>query len=132
VNTVLAQGTFDILHPGHLHYFEKSAEHGDKLVAVIARDSRVEDRKNLIFNEEERREMVEALEAVDKAVLGSEGNIYSTVEEINPDIITIGYDQNHVETEVKEMAENATGHKVKVERIEEKEDYSSSRIKTRF
>lgn len=123
---VMAQGTFDLLHPGHIHYLERSAALGEELVVVVARDSRVSDRKELVFDEEERKEMLQALEAVDEAVLGSEGDIYSTVEEIDPDIITLGYDQDHSEEEVRKMAEEATGHEVEVERISGLEDYSSS------
>lgn len=126
---IMAQGTFDILHPGHIHYLRQSGELGEELVVVVARDSRLKDRKELYFSEDERREMLQALEMVDKAVLGSEGDIYSTVEDIDPDIITLGYDQEHDVEEVREMAEKATGHNVKVERIERKENYSSSSIK---
>jgi len=125
----MAQGTFDVLHPGHIHYFEKSAELGDELIVVIARDSRVKDRKNLQFDENERKEMVRSLEVVDQAVLGSEGDIYSTVRQVDPNVITLGYDQKHDEQEVKSMAEDATEHNVQVERISEKESYSSSNIK---
>lgn len=129
MKTVMAQGVFDILHPGHLHYFKESKELGDELVVVIARDSRVKEKKNLYFDEKERRKMVEALKPVDKAILGSEGDIYSTVKDIDPEVITLGYDQKHDEKEVKEMAEGATGHEVKVERISGLEDYSSSNIR---
>lgn len=126
---VMAQGVFDILHPGHLYYFRESKKKGDELVVIIARDSRVKEKKGLYFDEEERRQMVEALEPVDKAMLGSKGDIYSTVKEIDPDIITLGYDQKHEEQEVKDMAEKATGHEVEVERIEGLENYSSSNIR---
>lgn len=129
MKTVMAQGTFDILHPGHIYYFEKSAELGDKLVVIIARDSRVKDRKNLYFDEAERRKMVESLEVVDKALLGSEDDMYSTVEGVDPDVITLGYDQSHEIKQVKDMAENVTGHEVTVERMEKKKDFSSSNIK---
>lgn len=125
----MAQGTFDVLHPGHLHYFRESRDLGEKLVVVISRDSRHGDRK-IFFDEDERREIVEALETVDKAILGSEGNIYETVEKVDPDVITLGHDQGHSEKEVKEMAEEATGHEVDVKRIEGLEDYSSSKIKS--
>lgn len=131
MKTVMAQGTFDILHPGHIHYLEESAKKGDELIVIISRDTRVGDRKDLVFDEEERKHMVNALEAVDKAILGSEGDIYSTVEEVDPDIITLGYDQHHSEEEVKGMAEKATGHPVEVVRISGRGDYSSSKIKTR-
>jgi len=126
---VMAQGVFDILHPGHIHYFKESKKKGDKLIVVIARDSRVKEKKSLYFDEEERRQMVEALKPVDKAILGSKGDIYSTVKEINPDVITLGYDQKHEEQKVKEMAEKATGHKVKVKRISGLKNYSSSNIR---
>ncbi|WEL23149.1 adenylyltransferase/cytidyltransferase family protein [Candidatus Nanohalovita haloferacivicina] len=129
MTTVMAQGTFDILHPGHLHYLQKSAQLGDKLVVIISRDSRVKEKKGLHFNEEERREMVQALKPVDQAVLGSEGDIYTTVKETDPDIITLGYDQKHDEKEVQKMAEKATGHKVQVKRISGLENYSSSNIR---
>ncbi len=130
MTTVMAQGTFDVLHPGHLHYLRESAKQGDELVVVVARDSRVKERKDIEFDEKERQEMLKALEVVDRATLGSEGDIYSTVKEVDPDIITLGHDQSHSEKEVREMAEDATGHDVEVVRITEKEGYSSSDIKS--
>lgn len=129
MKTVMAQGTFDVVHPGHIHYLEKSAEMGDELVVVIARDSRARERKNLVFHEDERREIIESLEAVDKAVLGSEEDIYTTVEEISPDIITLGHDQHHSIDEVRDMAKKALGREVEVERIESGTEHSSSKIK---
>lgn len=125
----MAQGTFDVLHPGHIHYLEKSAELGDNLTVVIARDSRHSER-GLYFDEEERREIVASLDAVDKAVLGVEGDIYETVEKVNPDVITLGHDQDHSKEKVRELAEEATGNKVEVERISGLGKYSSSDIKS--
>ncbi len=130
MKTVMAQGTFDILHPGHIHYLEEAAEHGDRLVVVVARDSRVQDKKDLHFNEQERQRMLSALEVVDNAVLGSEGDIYSTVAKVDPDTIVLGHDQHHDEKEVKEMAESATGHAVDVKRASGLEGYSSSNVRT--
>jgi FAD synthetase len=126
---VMAQGVFDILHPGHLHYLKESKKLGDTLVVVIARDSRVVGRKELAFNEDDRQEMVDALELVDEAVLGSEEDIYDTVKRVAPDVITLGYDQAHDEEKVKEMAETVLDHKVEVVRISEREGYSSSSIR---
>ena len=90
---VMAQGTFDILHPGHVHYLEASAALGDELVVVIARDSRMGARKDLFMDEESRRQVVEALACVDEAVLGSEGDLFDSVERLRPDVITLGFDQ---------------------------------------
>jgi cytidyltransferase-like protein len=127
MKAVMAQGVFDLLHPGHLHYLRESREKGDRLVVVIARDSRIE--KDLYFDEAERKEMIEALEVVDEALLGSEESIYDTVKKVNPDVITLGYDQPFDEEEVAEMAEEALGEKVEVTRIGEKPEYSSSSIR---
>jgi len=127
MKTVMAQGVFDLLHPGHLHYLRNSCEKGDKLVVVIARDSRID--KELYFKENERREMIEALEAVDEALLGSEDSIYDTVRKVDPDVITLGYDQPFDEKEVAEMASEATGNEVDVIRIDERPEYSSTHIR---
>jgi FAD synthetase len=130
MRTVMAQGTFDVLHPGHLHYLRESRELGDELVVVVARDSRASEERELFFGEEERQEMLESLEVVDRAILGVEGDIYETVEKIDPDAITLGHDQDHGEEEVEELARKATGHEVKVERIScSGKEYSSSEIK---
>jgi len=131
MKTVMAQGAFDILHPGHIHYLKESSRMGDELVVVIARDSRIEKRKDLVFSEDERKEMIEALESVDRAILGSETDIYDTVQNVNPDVITLGYDQKHDRDEVRELAEDTVGHEVEVLRIEGKNEYSSTDIKNR-
>ena len=90
---VMAQGVFDILHPGHIYYLSESAKLGEELHVVIARDSRMKDRKNIFMGENERREIVEAMEVVNSAILGSKGSLFDSVKKIEPDIITLGYDQ---------------------------------------
>lgn len=89
----MAQGVFDVLHPGHLFYLTESAKLGDELHVVIARDSRVRDEKRFLMNETARRKLVESLEFVDEAHLGTEGDIYDILDILDPDIITLGYDQ---------------------------------------
>jgi len=131
IDVVVGQGTFDILHPGHIHYLEESSRMGDELVVVIARDSRIEKRKDLVFSEDERKEMIKALESVDRAILGSETDVYDTVRNVNPDVITLGYDQKHDRDEVRELAEDTVDHEVEVLRIEGKNEYSSTDIKNR-
>ncbi len=116
---VMAQGTFDIVHPGHLHYLRESAGLGDELHVVISRDSRMESRKDLFMDDESRREVVEALEMVDSARLGSKGSIFDSVESIQPAIITIGYDQKFDLAQLSEELANAGYPEVEVERISE-------------
>ncbi len=72
---------------------------------MIARDARIRERKDLYMNETTRRDLVAALEIVDDAVLGAEGSIFESVDAIEPDVITLGYDQEYdVESLAAELA----------------------------
>ncbi|MFQ6059761.1 MAG: adenylyltransferase/cytidyltransferase family protein [Thermoplasmata archaeon] len=93
---VMASGVFDLIHLGHIHYLQEAKKLGDELIVVVARDSTVRREKHEpITPEEFRRELVESLKPVDRAVLGGEGDMFRIVEEIKPDIIALGYDQSH-------------------------------------
>lgn len=91
---VLATGTFDILHPGHIYFLTQARTLGDELFVIVARDSNVTHKPKPILPEEQRLEMVDALRMVDKALLGSERDMFEPLKQIRPDIITLGYDQN--------------------------------------
>ena len=91
---VLATGTFDLLHPGHLMYLEQSRALGDELVVIVARDANVKHKPRPIIPQDQRLLMVSALRTVDRAVLGSESDMFQPIEELEPDIITLGYDQH--------------------------------------
>ncbi|ELY64534.1 adenylyltransferase/cytidyltransferase family protein [Natrinema versiforme] len=93
--TVIAQGTFDILHPGHVHYLEEAAAMGDELHVIVARTTNVDHKAAPICPASQRRDMVAALEAVDEARLGHEEDIFVPIEEIDPDVIALGHDQHH-------------------------------------
>ncbi|MBA7519591.1 Bifunctional protein HldE [subsurface metagenome] len=100
---VLATGTFEILHPGHLLYLEEAKKLGDELFVIVGRDVNVKKRKRTpIIPEEQRLKMVSALKVVDKAMLGSEKDIYEPLYSIKPDIIAIGYDQDFDEGELEQ------------------------------
>lgn len=115
---VMAQGVFDILHLGHLHYLQQAKALGDELVVVVARDCTVRTLKHEpVTQEEMRRELVESLKPVDKAVLGNEGDRYKTVMEIKPDIIAIGYDQEIEEKKLQADLEERGLGDIKVERL---------------
>lgn len=74
---------------------------GDELVVVIARDDNVTREKHApITPEEHRRDMVAALKPVDTAVLGHRADYYRIVEEMQPDIFALGFDQGYDEAQV--------------------------------
>jgi FAD synthetase len=90
----MATGTFDLLHPGHLLYLERSRALGDELVVVVARDANVKYKPRPVVPEDQRLAMVAALKIVDLAVLGDEKDFLVPVMRLCPDIITLGYDQH--------------------------------------
>jgi FAD synthetase len=92
---VVAQGTFDILHPGHVHYLRDAAAHGDHLTVVVARSVNVTHKPSPVVPGRQRREMVAALAPVDRAVLGDPEDIFVPIEAIDPDVLVLGYDQHH-------------------------------------
>jgi FAD synthetase len=99
---VMATGVFDLLHPGHLYFLTEARKLGDELVVVVARDQTARRLKHEPYVPEHvRREMVEALKPVDRAVLGSATDIYETVVHERPQVIALGYDQVWNEKEVE-------------------------------
>ncbi len=93
--SVIAQGTFDLLHPGHVHYLREAAAMGDHLTVIVARTTNVTHKPAPVVSAEQRRTMVAALEPVDRAVLGHPEDIFVPVAAIDPDVIALGYDQHH-------------------------------------
>jgi rfaE bifunctional protein nucleotidyltransferase chain/domain len=65
---VLTAGTFDMFHVGHLNYLKKVKDYGDIVVLMLSGDKRVKARKGPkrpIISENERAEILDALEVVD-------------------------------------------------------------------
>jgi FAD synthetase len=99
---VVAQGTFDLLHPGHVHYLEDAAAYGDELHAIVARSANVTHKPEPILCARQRRDMVAALGAVDEAHLGDPEDVFVPIERLDPDVIVLGYDQHHDEAAIAE------------------------------
>jgi len=98
---VVATGTFDILHPGHCYYLAESKKLGDELWVIVARDANVKHKPHPIIPEDQRLAMVAALKPVDHAILGDKTDMFRPIEEINPSIITIGFNQYFDEAKLK-------------------------------
>src|SRR2546427_8256432 len=90
---VFIGGTFEVIHPGHIYTIQQAKKLGDVLVAVVARDATVRRRKGRdpIVSEEERRKVLSAIRYVDVAMLGSDSNIYDTLEKVSPGIVALAY-----------------------------------------
>jgi len=127
-------GTFDLLHYGHVRLLNNSKKIGGEnaeLTVVVARDSSVFRIKNNapVFTEEQRRILISELKAVDRAILGHEGpDKLKIIEEYQPHIIVLGYDQKIKVEELQKKLEERGLQDVKVLRLEKfgDPDYNSS------
>ncbi len=118
---VLATGTFDIIHPGHLRYLSEARALGDELYVIVARDANVKHKPKPIIPEKQRLAMVQAIRIVDRTMLGSEKDMFEPLREIKPDIIALGKNQ-HFDDKVLEKQLKAHGINAKVVRIQSFEE----------
>jgi FAD synthetase len=102
---VVAQGTFDVLHPGHVHYLREAASHGDELHVIVARGRNVSHKDPPVLPDRQRRDVVAALAPVDEARLGHEEDFLVPVADIDPDVIVLGHDQHHDADAVRDAVE---------------------------
>jgi len=113
---VIATGTFDILHPGHVYYLEESRRLGDELHVIVARDVNVKHKPAPVLPEDQRLCMVQALKPVDYARLGDLEDMLRPIEEIAPDVITLGFNQ-HFSEEALSSALERRGIDAEVRRV---------------
>lgn len=92
---VMAFGTFDRLHPGHLNFFGQAKKCGDYLVIVVARDINVKKIKGRFpkKNEKQRLAAIKKAGVGDKVLLGQIKNPYAVIKKEKPAVIALGYDQ---------------------------------------
>lgn len=126
--TVLVFGTFDIVHLGHLNFFQQAKRLGEKLVVVVARDSRVKRIKGKRpFNgEHERMELLKHIDYIGEVRLGDEKDVYKVVTQVKPDVIALGYDQSDFVQGLNEYIKKSK-KKIRVVRLK---PYKSNRYKT--
>ena len=86
---VWTNGTFDLLHPGHLSSLQQSRALGDVLVVGVNSDRSVKAYKGPtrpILNEHERAVMLAALECVDYVIVFDEDTPAEALAKLTPDI----------------------------------------------
>ncbi len=92
---VFTNGCFDILHQGHVTYLHQARLLGDAMVVGINSDAsvaRIKGPKRPILSQQERAELVAALECVDLVVIFEEDNPGSLIARLEPLILVKGAD----------------------------------------
>lgn len=92
---VFTNGTFDLLHLGHVDYLQKAKKQGDVLVVGVNSDKSVKSYKDPsrpVNPEKDRLRLISALECVDYAVLFSDPTPLKLINNLHPDVLVKGAD----------------------------------------
>lgn len=109
---VFTNGCFDLLHPGHVRYLSQARSRGDALVVALNSDRSVRALKGEgrpILNQQERAEVIAALEAVDYVTIFDEETPRELIEAVLPDVLVKGGDWALDEIVGREEVEAAGG-----------------------
>jgi D-beta-D-heptose 7-phosphate kinase/D-beta-D-heptose 1-phosphate adenosyltransferase len=94
--TIAVSGGFDPVHIGHIRSFREAKKLGDKLLIILTRDDQLIRKKGYYFMPfEERKEILERIEGVDRVVPNVDDDITSneSLEYYRPDIFAKGGDR---------------------------------------
>jgi D-beta-D-heptose 7-phosphate kinase/D-beta-D-heptose 1-phosphate adenosyltransferase len=92
---VFTNGCFDLIHLGHVKYFQFARAQGDLLVVGVNTDNSIrglKGPKRPIINEHDRIEVLEELESIDYLVRFDEETPLKLIEAIKPDVLVKGAD----------------------------------------
>jgi rfaE bifunctional protein nucleotidyltransferase chain/domain len=95
---VFTNGSFDLLHLGHLTYLKFAREQGDCLVVGLNSDAsvkRYKDTRRPIVPEAERAALVAGLKPVDYVVIFDEDEPRDLIAFLRPDVLVKGEDWAH-------------------------------------
>lgn len=84
---VVAHGTFDIIHYGHINYLEKAKSYGDYLIVLVTSDKQcIKHNKSNYFDEKIRLRMISALKCVDEVII-RDSSLIEFLKTIDYDIL---------------------------------------------
>jgi len=114
---VFTNGCFDILHIGHVRYLQKARDLGDFLIVGINSDQSIRGIKGEnrpIIPQEQRAELLEALECTDLIVIFDEPDPLQLISLIQPDILVKGADWGTDQIIGREIVEQKGGQVIRL------------------
>lgn len=109
----LCHGCFDLLHIGHIRHLKAARELSDILIVTVTADNFVNKGANRpAFPEDERAEMLEALECVDYVGINNAVNSSDIILLLKPDFYVKGVDYIGSPPDVEQLAVQKIGGKV--------------------
>lgn len=125
---VFTNGCFDLLHPGHVQTLEAARALGDALIVGLNGDASVRELKGPgrpLIPEQERAELLAALESVDAVVIYNQPTPRETIAALLPDVLVKGGDWAGDKIIGREEVEAAGGRVVSIPVVP---DYSTTGI----
>jgi rfaE bifunctional protein nucleotidyltransferase chain/domain len=92
---VLTNGCFDLIHVGHVRYLRQARALGDVLIVGVNSDAsvrRLKGKGRPLLGQEERAEVVAALEGVDYVVIFGQSTARQLVAALRPEVYVKGGD----------------------------------------
>ena len=105
---VCISGYFDPLHCGHIEYFQKANELGDKLIVILNNDNQALKKKPKVFMPmEERRIILEAIKYIDEVYISidDDESVCKSLQVVCPHIFAKGGDRFIDEIPEKEICD---------------------------
>jgi len=125
---VLANGCFDLLHAGHVRYLEGARALGNLLVVAINSDAQVEKLKGRgrpLMPQDQRAEIVAALEPVDLVTIFDEPTVDNLLLTLKPDFHAKGTDYTEETVPEREVVRSYGG---RVAIVGDPKDHSTSEL----
>jgi D-glycero-beta-D-manno-heptose 1-phosphate adenylyltransferase len=129
---VFTNGVFDLVHPGHVTYLAAARAEGDVLVVAVNSDRSVQANKGPsrpILPEQERAELLAALDVVDAVVIFDDETPAAIVAALQPDVLVKGADWAHDAIVGRDTVEARGGRVVRIDVVP---GYSTSGIVARM
>ncbi len=129
MNKILTFGVFDYFHLGHLRLFKQCKQYADYLIVAV-QDSKYilkyKPNAKVLYSNEERIEMIEAISIVDKVLL-YDMVCPETLQKIDFDILALGED--HVGDRFDSLERWCQEHGKQIVRLKRTPGICSSEIK---
>jgi D-glycero-beta-D-manno-heptose 1-phosphate adenylyltransferase len=131
-SVVFTNGVFDLVHPCHVSYLAAARAEGDVLIVAVNSDRSVQANKGPsrpILPEQERAELLAALDVVDAVVIFDDETPATIVAALQPDVLVKGADWAHDAIVGRDTVEARGGRVVRIDVVP---GYSTSRIVARM
>jgi rfaE bifunctional protein nucleotidyltransferase chain/domain len=101
---VHCHGCFDLMHPGHIKYFQAAKKMGDYLVVTVTPDRYVDKGEGRpVFNEVLRAESIAALQCVDFVAINQWPTAVETLRLLKPHIYVKGQEFENLEDKTEKI-----------------------------